>query len=249
MTLQHPDLREVGKLIQFGLRPDARPVAEPEYQDLITRYEDSTEFRAAVREVVTGLGLRILQASRLGLVLAPLSDSVFGMNWADYRTAKYSSADDRLIGGLIHIAILATIFPRAQDLDADPTIVRSPVTVEEVEATLHELCAALEEEARGKPDPAHSEVGLYEAWRVYQKRSSAVKTPSGQRSPKATRTLIEDGLEFLRKHGFFIHRKIEGKDAYHATWRYQVMVQEFSAEPIYAAVRAILNRPATLGGK
>lgn len=249
MTLQLPDLREVGKLIQFGLRPDARPIAEPEYQDLITRYEDSTEFRAAVREVVAGLGLRILQASRMGLVLAPLSDSVFGMNWSDYRTAKYSSADGRLIGGLIHIAILATIFPRAQDLDEDPTIVRSPVTAEEVEATLRELCAALEEEARGKPDPAHSEVGLYEAWRVYQKRSSAVQTPSGQRSPKATRTLIEDGLEFLRKHGFFIRRKSEGKDVYHATWRYQVMVQEFSAEPIYAAIRALLNRPATLEEK
>jgi hypothetical protein len=170
------------------------------------------------------------------------------MSWSDYRTTKYQSANDRLVGGLIHIAILATIFPRAQDLDEDPALARPPITAGDVEATLRGLCAALEEEARGKPDPTNTEVGLYEAWRAYNKRPSAVKTPSGQRSPKATRTMIEDGLEFLCKHGCFMHRKIEGKDAYQATWRYQVMVQEFSAEPVYAAVRALLNRRTTLEG-
>jgi hypothetical protein len=246
--VQLNDLRDAGQLIQFGLRPNARPATKQEYQDLVDRYEDNAEFRTIVREIAAGLGLQVLQASRWGLVLAPTSDSVFGMSWSDYRNFKQLSADDRLLDGLIHIAIMATVFPRAQDLDDDPALVRPPITVDDVETMLRGLCASMEEESRGKPDPASNELGLYEAWRVYQKRSSDAKTKSGRKSSKATRKLIEKGLEFLRKHGCFVYRKTGDREAYQATWRYQVMVQEFSVEPIYAVVRDILTRRSILEG-
>jgi hypothetical protein len=180
------------------------------------RYEDNAEFRAIVREIATGLGLQVLQASRWGLVLAPTSGSVFGMNWSDYRSSKQLSADDRLLDGLIHIAIMATVFPRAQDLEDDPALVRPPITADDVETMLRGLCASMEEESRGKPDPASNELGLYQAWRVYQKRSSEAKTSSGRKSHKATRKLIENGLEFLRKHGCFVYRKTGDREAYQA---------------------------------
>jgi hypothetical protein len=40
-----------GRLVQWGLRPLARPAQEPEYRELVERYFDDTAFRTIVRDV------------------------------------------------------------------------------------------------------------------------------------------------------------------------------------------------------
>src|SRR5215212_323244 len=110
MPIEHADAYYAACLLQWGLRSKARPVQDPEYRELIQRYFDSTEFRSLVRQIAEGLGLRILDASEHGLFLSPLPESVFAFKPADFRPGR-SSAEERLLVGLIQVAIAATIFP------------------------------------------------------------------------------------------------------------------------------------------
>lgn len=247
---RHDELHwQVGRLLQWGLRPQARPAQEPTYQELIDRYFDDGGFRAAVRETARGLGLEVLDASEHGLVLVPVEDSVFALRPADFRPSA-SKVEDRMLDGLVQIAIATTVFPRARDLDEDPDLVRPPVTVGEIDAQLRSICDMLAEQARDAPDPEASdeERGLIEAWRVYQRRSEAIATKDARKGTRSTRRIIEHGLERLREFGCFTAIRQGRESAWQPTRRYQIMVQELAATRLYEHVRAVLQQAAQPGG-
>src|SRR5260370_35435484 len=112
--------------------------------------------------------MAVTAAGKRGVVPTPNDDSVFAMTAEDYR--RSGGAEDRLIDGFILVAILATFYPRAQDLEEDPLLVRPPVTVEEGERTARMLCERLEEAARTQPAPTCDEAtaGLETAVRAVQ---------------------------------------------------------------------------------
>ena len=230
---------QAARLIQFGLRPKLRPVQEPEYQQLITRYLDHAEFRSIVKEMATGLGMTVLDAGELGLVLGPIEESVFAVHPASI--LKRPTPDDRLLDGLVQLAIAATVFPRAQDLEDTSTSARPPVTVDEIEESVRALCQRLDEEAKGRPDPAIDDgtTGLYEAWRVYNGRSPARETPDKRQAARTTRRIIETNLDLLHDWGCFTRTGEEG--AYQSTWRYQVLVKELAATAAHDKVRKLLE--------
>ena len=230
---------QAARLIQFGLRPRTRPVQEPEYHQLVTRFLDHAEFRGIVKEMATGLGMTVLDASELGLVLGPTEDSVFSVHPAS--VLKRQTPDDRLLDGLVQVAIAATVFPRAQDLEDTSTSARPPVTVDEVEESVRALCQRLDEEAKGRPDPTFDEgtTGLYEAWRVYNGRSAARETPARRQAARTTRRIIETNLELLHEWGCFNRTETDG--AYQSTWRYQVLVKELAATATHERVRKLLK--------
>src|SRR5437588_7587447 len=80
------ELYAAGRLIQWALRPHARPTAESEYRELLDHYLDHLRFRDAVRAIAGGLGLHIVDAGLLGIVLAPIEDSIFAAKLSDYRS-------------------------------------------------------------------------------------------------------------------------------------------------------------------
>lgn len=230
---------QAARLIQFGLRPKTRPVQEPEYQQLITRYLDHAEFRGVVKEIATGLGMTVLDAGELGLVLGPTEDSAFSIHPSSL--LKRQTPDDRLLDGLVQVAIAATVFPRAQDLEETAMSARPPVTVDEVEESVRALCQRLDEESKGRPDPTADEglTGLYEAWRVYNGRSPARETPDKRQAARTTRRIIETNLELLHDWGCFTRTATEG--AYQSTWRYQVLVKELAATTLHERVRVLME--------
>ena len=197
-----------------------------------------------VRETAEGLGLVVLDVSEHGIVLAPLPDSAFALRPSDFRPGT-SKAEDRLLDGLVQVAIATTVFPRARDLDDDPDLVRPPVTVEEVEAQLRTLCEKLAEEARSEPDPTASDEarGLLDAWRVYQRRLSTLETRDDRKAVRATRRVIEYGLERLREFGCFTLLRQEGEPVWQPTRRYQVMVQELAATRLFEQVKRMVEHP------
>jgi hypothetical protein len=244
MMTSHSSAWHAGRLIQWGLRPLARPAQEPEYRELVERYFDDGEFRTTMREVADGLGLHVLDVSEHGVVLAPQDESVFALRPADFRPGS-SKVDDRLLDGLTQIAIAATVFPRARDLDEDPDIVRAPVTIDEVEALLRQLCERLAEEARGAPDPNADDEdrGLIEAWRVYMQRLETMETRDSRKATRATRRVIEYSLDRLRDFGCFTQVRQGTEAAWQPTRRYQVMVQQLAGTSLFQLVREALTSP------
>ncbi len=249
MTATRDPVWHAGRLVQWGLRPLARPAQEDEYRELVERYFDDGGFRTTVREVADGLGLHVLDVSEHGLVLAPQDDSIFALKPADFRPAS-SKVDDRLLDGLAQVAIASTVFPRARDLDEDPDIVRAPVTVDEVEAQLRQMCERLSEEARGAPDPnaADERHGLIEAWRVYMQRLDTMETRDSRRAMRATRRIIEYSLDRLREFGCFTQVRLGSETSWQPTRRYQVMVQQLAGTALFQLVREALDARAPSGG-
>ena len=248
--LGHPDQAwAVGRLLQWGLRPLSRPAQEQEYQELVDRYLDDTAFRRAVQETADGLGVIVVDVSVHGIVLAPTAGSIFALSPAGYRPTS-SKVEDRLLDGLVQLALAATVFPKARDLEDDPDMARPPVTVAEVEERLRSICDQLAERARGQPDPEASdeERGLMEAWRIYKRRLDVQETKDARRAARTTRRIISFALERLREYGCFIQERQQGDPAWRPTRRYQVMVQQIAATGLHDLVQEAMSVAEQEGG-
>lgn len=240
MELEPDDLVQAGRLIQWGLRSKRRPAQEPEYLELIERYLDQSAFRANVGAIARGLGLSVLDAGMHGIVLAAVPGSEFELNPRDFRPSM-QGADDRLLDGLVQLAIAATLFPRAQDLEEEATVARPPVTVAEIDDALREICNQLADEVKGTTDPeAGPSDGLIEAWRVYHARPSRAETRDGRYTTKSTHGVISYNLERLKDHGCFTTERRDEETLYQPTWRYQVLVKELAALDAFERVRRAL---------
>jgi hypothetical protein len=232
-------LIEAGRLIQWALQPRVHPVTKAEYQQLLDRYRDQEQFREYVQAICTGLGIEISAVGPMGMVLTATDDSVFAMTSADYR--RSGSADDRLIDGLILVAIIATMYPRAQDLAEDLQTAHAPITVEQVETTLRAFCERMETAARHQPDPAVQELaaGLDPAWRAYHARLATKSTSDGRASAATTLQMIVRAFEMLERQACVTLVTRDGKKGYRPTWKYQVMIRESSVAQLASIVRTI----------
>lgn len=234
---------DIGRLIHFGLDVRTDPVKEPEYAELLNRYDNDTDFRHAVRSVALGQGLEIASSTQYGLVLVPTEDSLYRIRPAEVRNS--TGRDDRLIEGFIHLGIAATAYPRSELLD-DPDVVPLPVTVTDVEERLRQICRRFEAEAANEPDPEVSEVEqeLIEAWRIYDRR--AAEGSSRKRVGPATRVMIQRSLETLADQGMFLRRSRGDEVAYQPTFRYHTQVHDLQAARVFHRVQELVESSATV---
>ena len=225
-----------GRLFHWGLQPHARPAQEEEYKALINRYYDRSDFREIVKEIARGLSIEILEVDEHGIILSPTEQSTFAYRPTDFRTS--SSTDDRLLDGLIQVAIAATVFPHARDLDEDAMIARPPITIEDVDNTIRTLANRYEEKQRSSPDPMITEEGcaIEDSWQVFRRRVEASDSKDERQSLRTTRRLIDFAFERLRQFGCFIKDARSDPPRYQPTYRYQVQVRELAATRIYRAI-------------
>jgi len=233
-------LFDAGRLIQWALQPRVHPVTKVEYQQLLDRYRDQVPFRECVQAICAGLGIEISAVGPMGMVLTATDASIFAMTSTDYR--RSGSADDRLIDGLILVAILATMYPRAQDLEEDAQVVRPPITVEDVEKTLRTICEQLEAASQHQPDPSVQDLaaGLIEAWQAYRDRVATKIASNGRAGTGTTLQMINRAFDMLERQACVTTSVRDGKKGYRPTWKYQVMVREASVARLAKAVRKLV---------
>jgi hypothetical protein len=232
-------LFDAGRLIQWALQPRVHPVMKADYQQLLDRYRDQVPFRECVQAICAGLGIEISAVGPMGMVLTATDDSIFAMTSTDYR--RSGNADDRLIDGLILVAILATMYPRAQDLEEDAQVVRPSIAVEDVEKTLRTICKQLETASQHQPDPSVQDLaaGLVEAWQAYRDRV-ATRTASNSRAALGTTLqMIQRAFDMLERQACVTITVRDGKKRYLPTWKYQVMVRETSVVRLAGMVRKL----------
>jgi hypothetical protein len=215
-------------------------VTKAEYQHLLDRYRDQVPFRECVQAICAGLGIEIAAVGPMGMVLTATDDSIFAMTPTDYR--RSGSADDRLIDGLILVAILATMYPRAQDLEEDTQVVRPPVRVEDVEKTLRTLCDQLEVASQHQPDPSVQDLaaGLVEAWQAYRDRATTKTSSNGRAATGTTGQMIQRAFDMLERQACVTTVMRDGKKWYRPIWKYQVMVREASVVRLTEIVRKLV---------
>ncbi len=237
------DAADAARLIALGLRPKQLPARDLIYADLVRRYQQDPVFADLVEAVAAGLGLAVLAVTtRSGAVLAAMSDSLFEVKIDEYarRVNLRDRNVEKVLHGLIHLAVAALCFPRPDDLADDTYVGR--VSVDQVDQVVREACRMLEEAAAAaeeNPDPLHDAPTLEQVWRVYARRPSAAATKDGRLAADTTRGMITKALRFLTDQGFLHTAGDEGGGTFRTTPRYQVQVRELAAEQAFDELLAL----------
>lgn len=230
---------DAARLVAFGLRPKLIPSRDLSYGELVRRFTEDAVFRDLVEAVAEGLGVSVLGVStRTGVVLGPVTDSVFEQKIDDYaRRAILGDRRDqeKVLHGIAHIAIAALAYPRPDDLATDTYVGR--VSVEQVDSVVREACAMIAAKAamaEESGDPLEEAPDLERLWRVYLRRPGTALTKDGRMAPSTTRGLISRALRFLVDQGFLVKMNEEDGGTYRTTPRYQVQVRELAAERAFS---------------
>jgi hypothetical protein len=236
MELESEVVQAASRLIAFALMPARRPSNDVEYQRLVERFELEPFLERIARDVARGLGLRILDVSELGVVIATDGDSPFGLTVADYRAGL--QAEERLLHGIVQVGLAAFFYPRAEDLESDA--IPALVSVAELDAFLRDVCGRLGTTVRTE-DPPADEPEIERAFRIYLRWPSTKETTDGRRANKSTTGIAAHALETLADQGLLVRVG----DSYRATHRYRVQVRELAAHEALRALRAAAARPAS----
>jgi hypothetical protein len=235
MTLSQRDLADVGVLIGYGLRPKARPGADSDYRVLLTRYSTDLEFRNAVDGVLEGLDAQVLSESDLGLVLGVRRESVFAFRLTDL--PKVTGVTERLLVGLVSVAVAAFAFPNPADFDDDRV---RWVAVDEVERFLREVCERL------KRDPevaTRQEESFEEAWRTYDRLSPGYKADKGKgksrRSAASSPYWVANVLTWMVDQGLARPATSRGPESFQLLERFRIQARELAGNATYEVLATI----------
>lgn len=233
MQIDPERIRDAARLIAFALEPERRPTSDAEYGRLIRLWQDDPEFEQLVRAVASGLGLRIIDVSDFGATIGAHPDSPFGLTVADYR--QNLTSEERLIHGLVQVALAAYLYPRAEDLESEAEI--RTASVLELEGYLRETCEQLAAQYRDSDAPAEAPE-LERAWRAYLRWPSTRETSDARRAAKTTTGIISHALGRLAELGLLRRVGDENGGTFQALRRYRVQVRELALHDALVALRA-----------
>lgn len=230
MTLSQRDLSDVGVLIGCALRPKLRPSADSDYRTLLGRYRADVEFRNAVDSVLDGLDAQVLSDSDLGLVLGVRRESVFAYRISDL--PNVSGVSERLLVGLVCVAIAAHAYPAPADFDDDRV---RWVSVDDVERFLRDVCDQLKRAPN--QDGLRQEVSFDEAWRTYDRLSPGYKADKGKgkarRSAASSPYWVAHVLAWMTDQGLARPAPTRGPEAFQLLERFRIQVGELAGNATY----------------
>lgn len=234
------ELSDAARLVSYATRPRLLPARDPDYHELCVRYRDDSSFALAVREVADGLGLELLDVStRVGIIVGPHEDSNFAMRLSrDYTSPK--NAEERMMHGLIHLALASFCFPRAADLQETDQIVR--ITARELDRYLRDLCQVIGHE-RDDVEPPIDLPELEPAYRAYARRAQVGATTDDRRKYTATVPMCERALEWLCEQGLARKGPVSEQDGqiYQVGSRYRTLVRDFAGHALFKEIRGLFD--------
>ncbi|MGY5079230.1 hypothetical protein ACWIGX_19415 [Streptomyces nigrescens] len=225
------DLADASTLVRFGCQPRLRPLAIPQYRDLLQRYRLDGPFREAVDAYADGLDLDVMEAHQAeGLILHPREGS-----WLSYRLKDHPKlgVKDRLVLGLAHVAIAARAYPTAAGLEEEGI---ERVSITEVDDFLRRLTDRLREAAVDADGLAVPHPELQAAWRLYAKLPPSRPTATGRLSESSTQRVIKEALDWLVEQGMAYRADELGPGHYRLAHRFRVQVREAAASAAFTVL-------------
>ena len=237
MTTPVVDLAQVraaSELIAYGLPPRThRPVEGSEYRALLDRYRTELQFKDLADAIAQGLGLEILGTPRSGLVLAPDPAGPFAAKLVDLKPGMTS--EDKLVSGLVLLAIAAWAYPNDVDLDDPETKVIDIVKIDEfIRAAVSDL---------SQSDGTAAERARTAA-AVYADLPSFRKTPAGRRAAGCTLRYIEIVCDWLVDQGAAREARSLGPDCFQLTDRFRLLVGDSAGSAALDVLRTIRREQA-----
>lgn len=222
-----------GRLIRFALLPRLIPADDVEYLELVREYLSNAAFQEVAHAFALGLGLRVLSVStQSGLVLGTTAESPFQLHREDYHSRM--SASDRIVQGLIHLAIGAWCFPRAEDLREADDVLPARMTVEQLVEYLHTLCEELK--AREERNVAVPSAEVRMAWQHILALGKYADSTDGRGSFATLAGKVRYALNFLADHGFLRREGGDARPAWLARPAFRIHVRELAGHEAFSIV-------------
>jgi hypothetical protein len=231
MTSPAPDLTDVraaSELLAFGLARTARPVDGSDYRALLDRYRTDIRFKDTVDTIAEGLGLEVLGTPRTGMVLGPESTGPFATRLADL---KVMTAEEKLVFGLILLALAAYAYPSEVDLDDPDTKLIDVVKLDEF---IRNAITGLQ--GIKAPEGSAGERARAAA-DVYADLPSLLPTRTGRRGSGCTLRAIEVVCGWLVEQGAAREAKSLGPDTYQLTDRFRLLVADSAGSEAVEVLR------------
>ncbi len=228
---------DAATLVRFALDRRASSFNDPEHRELRARLGDEG-FRVEVHHVADGLGLEVLYAGPSGLLLSARTDSPFAPRLEDYPLTVRSAAD-RLCHGLIHVAVGALAYPRADDLEDRDRVIR--LTVHDVDAHLWQMAERRAEDHAGTDVPV-ADLTLEPAWAAWKRQRRAGQTQDGRAHPRTTRRWVEVAFDWLVEHDLAQRVGEEGGGTYRLNRAHRALVAEVTSQRLVEALRQADDR-------
>ncbi|MEV6358148.1 hypothetical protein [Streptomyces hydrogenans] len=225
------DLADAARLVSFGCQPRLRPLGVPQYRDLLQRYRRDGAFRDAVDAMAEGLETDLVGAhEQEGLVLHPRQGS-----WLSYQLKDHPKlgVQERLVLGLVHVAIAARAYPYPADLEEESV---KRVSLVEIDDFLRGLTERLRRAAVDDEGLAVAHAELDAAWRIYSKLSPGRPTASGRLARSSTQGVIREALEWLVSQGMAMRAPDLGPGHYRLTHRFRLQVRENASAAAFSVL-------------
>ncbi len=228
---------EAGRLVGFALRCQ-NPATSKEYAGLLRRYEEDTTLRTVVDSLCDGLGLRILYVGKHGLIITASESSPFRLNADDYKSGM--TPDERILHGIIQVAVAAYSFPRAETLAQDDDVQPALITPQKLAMYLREFAEAEQHKVHENPD--HSETEERQLWRLVLTQALTKETTAKRESPKSLMGMCSYALGYLADNGL-MRIVDENKGVYQGTSAYRIRLKYHAAHALFEQMRQFaLNR-------
>ena len=216
---------DAGRLISYGIQAAKfRPARDTDYQNLVLRFLADRDFERLVMAIAGGQGLSVIACGRIeGLVLAPTTESVYGIRLADYIALE--SSDIRLLHGVVQLGIAATAYPTAAALDDSTRIVS--ISANQVYDRLQRLAEECGRRA-GRDDPPEDDPEAERIWHLVARLRPTDTTPDERDTPYNVMGAIRKALRWLTERG--LAEEVEGTpDTWRLRDRYRLGVVAASA--------------------
>jgi hypothetical protein len=224
-----------GRLLRFALHKRLLPSDDVEYLEIVREFLSSAPFQDITHAFAHGLGLRILSVStQSGVVLGTGEDSPFQLQREDYRSRM--SASERIVQGLIHLAIGAWCFPRAEDLREAEDVLPARMTVEQLVEYLHAMCEELK--AREERSAVMLNAEMRTAWQHILALGKYADSADG-RGFATLASKIRFALNFLTDHGFLKREGPDERPSWLARPSFRIHVREFAGHESFAIIARV----------
>ncbi|MFI7097181.1 hypothetical protein [Streptomyces lydicus] len=226
-------ITDAARLVRYACQPRRKPLGDADYHDLVERYRSSPAFREIVDAIAEGMSLHVITAhSEEGLRVSAATGGLFAFKLADL-PAKMRDPKDRLVYGLIHVAIAAHAYPTAADLEEE-TIKR--VSVKEIDAFVRHLIHQLREDGEDDAGLLPAVAAARAAWNTYDALSPHRLTKTGQLAASSSLGKIKSVLDWLVLQGYAQQAKALGPFEYRLLNSFRLQVAGAAVLPAFQKI-------------
>lgn len=226
---------EAGELLRYALDPHETPFQNKRYAALMNQLYTSETFKTIFANVAVGLEIQVLAYSTHGIFLTGRERSPFAFKMEDYKGGM--RAEERVVHGLLLLAIAAYCFPTVEVLDQGDDLLRPRFTVEQTVEFVQGLCKVCKTNSPGDPEMGSPEMQL--AWQAILHLSVSKNTRDGKLSNQSLAGMVRYALDRLTDHGLMRFLGEENWGIFQPTPAYRVQLRQLAGNETLKLIQSL----------